>query len=103
MKNYHTGRHVIETAHRLKVYLDSAFERHDLSGMQARMLGFIAMRNKADAKVYQRDIEAEFKIRRSSVTSVLNTMEKNGYILRMPSDTDARLKEIILTEKAVHR
>ncbi len=100
MKTYHPGKHVIETAHRLKIYLDSVFDRHELSGMQARILGFVSMRNSQGKSVYQKDIETEFKIRRSSVTSVLNTMEKNGYILRRSSRSDARLKEIILTEKA---
>ncbi|MBQ8603605.1 MAG: MarR family transcriptional regulator [Oscillospiraceae bacterium] len=101
MKTYHPGKHVIDTAHRLKLYLDSTFVRHDLSGMQARILGFVDICNRQGKSVYQKDIETEFRIRRSSVTSVLNTMEKNGYILRRTAHSDARLKEIILTEKAI--
>ncbi|MNO95813.1 transcriptional regulator SlyA [compost metagenome] len=37
--------------------------------------------------------------RRSSVTSVLQLMEKNGYIERVSVCEDARLKKIILTDK----
>ena len=50
--------------------------------------------------MYQRDIESEFKIRRSSVSSVLDTMEKNGYVIRQQTQHDARLKQLVLTEKA---
>ena len=40
------------------------------------------------------------KIKGSSVTSVLNNLEKNGYILRKSVERDKRLKQIVLTEKA---
>ncbi|MFR4986698.1 MAG: MarR family winged helix-turn-helix transcriptional regulator [Lachnospirales bacterium] len=50
--------------------------------------------------IFQRDIEEEFCIRRSTVTSILNLMEKNGIITRERVDYDARLKKIVLTEKA---
>ena len=47
---------------------------------------------------HQKDIEEEFKIRKSSVSSVMNMMEKNGLIIRMTS-TDERCKKIILSAK----
>lgn len=50
--------------------------------------------------IFQKDIEEKFCIRRSTVTSVLNLMEKNGMIKRERVDCDARLKKIVLTEKA---
>ncbi len=50
--------------------------------------------------IFQKDIEEEFCIRRSTVTSILNLMEKNGMIRRERVDCDARLKKIILTDKA---
>ncbi|MBQ6929764.1 MAG: winged helix-turn-helix transcriptional regulator [Oscillospiraceae bacterium] len=94
------GKCIFDTAHQLKVILDASFEDADLNGLQARILGFVEHNNKSGKSVYQRDIEAEFKIRRSSVSSVLDTMEKNGYIIRCQSRHDARLKQILLTEKA---
>ena len=42
-------------------------------------------------------IEEEFNIRRSSVTSVLQLLEKKGYIKRVSVKDDKRLKKIILT------
>lgn len=50
--------------------------------------------------IFQKDIEEKFCIRRSTVTSILNLMEKNGMIKRERVECDARLKKILLTEKA---
>ncbi|MBR2027626.1 MAG: MarR family transcriptional regulator [Oscillospiraceae bacterium] len=94
------GKCILDTAHQLKVVLDASFEDTGLNGLQARILGFIDKNDRAGRSVYQRDIEMEFKIRRSSVSSVLDTMEKNGYVLRCQSRQDARLKQLVLTEKA---
>ena len=51
--------------------------------------------------VYQRDIEREFSITRSTVTNILQLMERKGYIERQSVPQDARLKRIVLTQKAV--
>ena len=50
--------------------------------------------------LYQKDIEEEFQIRKPTVTGILKLMEKNGYIYRESAKQDARLKQIIPTEKA---
>ena len=94
------GKYILDTAHHLKITLDASFDDADLNGLQARILGFIDKKDRMGKAVYQRDIEAEFKIRRSSVSSVMDTMEKNGYIIRSQAEHDARLKHLVLTEKA---
>ena len=52
--------------------------------------------------IFQKDFEAEFSIRRSTASTILKTMEQNGFIKRVSVETDARLKKIVLTEKAVN-
>jgi DNA-binding MarR family transcriptional regulator len=47
--------------------------------------------------VYQKDIEREFHINRSTVTSVMQVMEKNGLIERKAVAGDSRLKQVCLT------
>lgn len=94
------GKSIMDTAHKIRTSLDNIFVEAGLTGLQARILGFIQFSCKHGRDVYQKDIEAEFKIRRSSVSSVLDTMEKNGFICRMSVENDARLKKIVLTEKA---
>lgn len=48
--------------------------------------------------VYQRDLETIFKLRRSTLSSVISTLEKKGYLTRVPVPQDARLKKLVLTE-----
>ena len=52
-----------------------------------------------DEPVFQRDIEREFSITRSTVTNILQLMERKGYIQRQSVPQDARLKRLMLTEK----
>ena len=52
-----------------------------------------------DEPVFQRDIEREFSITRSTVTNILQLMERKGYIERQSVPQDARLKRLILTEE----
>lgn len=49
-------------------------------------------------KVYQKDIEQELHLRRSTVSGILDTMEKNNMIIRKTNIDDSRKKEIVLTE-----
>ena len=54
-----------------------------------------------DNDIFQRDIEKNFGVRRSTVTSMLQIMEKNGLITRGSVPYDSRLKKITPTEKAL--
>lgn len=51
--------------------------------------------------IFQKDFEEKFQIRRSTASKILKLMEKNGYITRINVESDARLKKIVLTDKAV--
>ncbi len=72
----------------------------EVTSSQARIIGFV-YRQTQIRNVYQRDIEVEFDIRRSTATNTLQLLEKNGYITRDSVDEDARLKKILLTEKGI--
>lgn len=47
--------------------------------------------------IYQKDLEDFFHIRRSTITGILQNLEKNGYIKRISVLEDKRLKQIIIT------
>ncbi|MBU5335501.1 MarR family winged helix-turn-helix transcriptional regulator [Intestinibacter bartlettii] len=66
---------------------------------QAYVIDFIT--DNSDRDVFQKDLEMEFDLKRSSVSLMLNNMEKHDLIKRVPVSEDARLKKIVLTEKAV--
>lgn len=74
-----------------------------LTGVQGWIIGYLhkQMNDPDRPGVFQRDIEKEFKIRRSTATGILKLMEKNGLLTREPVEFDARLKKLILTPKAI--
>lgn len=67
------------------------------TGSNAWILQYIKHREGQD--VYQRDLEKEFCITRSTASKVVILMEKKGFIRREGVDGDARLKKLTLTEK----
>lgn len=70
-----------------------------LTGAHGWAIGFLY--HNRDRDIFQRDFEKECNIRRSSATQMLQRMEKNGMIKRVGVDYDARLKKIVLTDRAV--
>ncbi|OPJ61182.1 MarR family winged helix-turn-helix transcriptional regulator [Clostridium oryzae] len=96
----HIGKEINIFSHRIHRAISKEAAKYGLTGVQSRIIGFIyhASRKK---DIFQKDIEEELDIRRSSVTSVLQLMEKNGYIQRVSVSDDARLKKIVLTEKGL--
>lgn len=72
-------------------------EVEDVTPMHEWILSYLFWHR--DEPVYQRDIEREFSITRSTVTNILQLMERKGYIERQSVPQDARLKRLVLTEK----
>lgn len=70
----------------------------DVSGTNGRIIRFLSEHENTD--VYQRDLEKEFGITRSTASRVLTLMEQKGLIIRSGVSHDARLKKLTLTEKA---
>lgn len=96
----HVGRQINILSHKIKRRIGKVGLEYGISGMQAKILGFIYI-NSSKKDIFQKTIEEEFDIRRSSVTSVLNLMEKNELIKRCSVSEDGRLKKIILTDKGI--
>lgn len=84
-------------------YLRERLEKQDLggvTGIQSMIIGYL-YDNAEQHEIFQRDIEREFNIRRSTVAGILKSMEGNGLIVKESVDYDARLKRLRLTPKAV--
>lgn len=73
---------------------------YGLTGMQFAIVSYIA-KESAERDVFQKDLEQKFDIRKSTVTGILNTMERDGLLLRETVPYDARLRKMILTDKAL--
>ncbi len=65
--------------------------------MHGWIMGYLE--HNQDKEIYQKTIESDFGIKRSTVTTILQLMEKKGYIRREAVEGDARLKRIFLTEQ----
>lgn len=69
-----------------------------ITPMQGRVIGYLKEHSEQD--VYQRDLEQEFQIRRSTASAILQTMERDDLIRREPAAHDARMKKLVLTVRA---
>lgn len=91
---------ILDVSKNIRYYFDLAVSVNGLTSIQTRILGHLRYAEENEKNVFQRDIEEVFRIKRSSVTSVLQTLEKKGLIIRESVPEDARVKKLLLTEKA---
>ena len=94
------GRLINTLSHQLKLQMCVQEEEDSLTtNMQRLVLHYILFQS-LQRDIYQKDVEKEFQIRRSTATGTLQILEKNGFITREPVKQDARLKKLMPTEKA---
>lgn len=65
------------------------------------IIGYICEMKEHGKEVYQRDLENNFGITRSTASKVLGLMEKKGLVERVNVSHDARLKKIVPTERSL--
>ncbi len=101
IRNMHTGRLVRMLNHQLKRNQkpEEAVEDDELTPMQRHILNYILLET-LHRDIYQKNIEEEFQVRKSTVSGILKLIEKNGFIYRESVKEDARLKRILPTKKA---
>ena len=75
----------------------SKSELDEVTVMHGWILGYLY--DNRDKEIFQKDIEKEFEINKSTVTCIIKLMEKKGYIQRQSVEYDGRLKRIRLTDK----
>lgn len=84
-------------AKNIKYLADENLSNHNITIEQVKILRFLS--ESLGSFAYQKDIEQNFAIKRSSVTNILQNMEKSGLIERLGDVSDARIKKVLLTEK----
>src|SRR5690554_216467 len=82
---------------KLKRMLDKKYQEHNIRTGQARVLMYLY--RTGDEVIYQKDIENYFQIRGGTVTGMIDTLEKNNFIMRIDSELDKRKKRIVLTHE----
>ena len=68
--------------------------------MHTWIIGFLQDREDAKIDTFQKDIEEEFSINRSTTSEMLKLMCQKGMIQRVAVVHDARLKKIVLTDQS---
>ena len=102
MKNdLEVSKQIQMLSRKIKRNLDTTFFRYGLTGVQAGILKFVYDKSKK-GKVYAKDIENEFDKRRATIAGIIQLLEQNELIERKSEGKDARMKEIVLTDKALN-
>lgn len=95
----HAGRYIGILANKIRRRRGELSNQEEFSGAQGRTLHFLLAESCTD--IYQKDVEQEFCLRPSTATCLLKQLEQQGMITRVPDSRDARLKKIVVTEKAL--
>ncbi len=101
MEEVQIGFELRSLSNLIKRYFEFSSHKKEIetvTGNNGWIIGYLS-RN-VDKDIFQRDIEDHFSIARSTASRVLSLMEQKGLILRQTVTHDARLKKIVLTEKA---
>jgi DNA-binding MarR family transcriptional regulator len=90
---------LMNTLHRLAVDTKDRCPQSKLTeGMTVPQLAVITCLSLCrERAIYQRDLEAIFHLRRSSISSILGVLERKGILAREAVAHDARLKKLVLT------
>ncbi|MBR6071742.1 MAG: MarR family transcriptional regulator [Acholeplasmatales bacterium] len=79
--------------------LDSISKLDNVSGANSFIMLYIY--KNSDKNIYQKDIENEFGITRSTASNIISLMEKKNFVIRENVDSDLRLKRLVLSSEAI--
>ena len=91
---------ILDVSKNIRYFFDLAMSKNGLTSIQSRILGHLRHAEEERRNVFQKEIEEVFRIKKSSVTSVLQTLEKKGLLVRESVPEDARVKKLVLTDEA---
>ena len=82
----------------MRRYFESRFVDLPLTSIQALVLHYIIVESEK-RDVFRKDLEEFLDIKGPSVTSLVNNLERDGYLRRESIAGDGRYKKFVLTEK----
>lgn len=88
-------------AHLMANMQDRCLNMYGLTNQQARILMYLSKHNvRGQKNIKRKDLETFLNLKGSSVTSLIQGLERNGFIERDVSSNDSRRKILSLTEKS---
>ena len=93
-----TGRLLRIASNQMIHQFDRFGVSYGLTSMQMSIIDYLA--HSEGTPRIQHDIELEFNVRRSTMTLILQRMEKASLVRRKPAVSDGRQKVVVLTKKS---
>lgn len=84
---------LVQLSFQIQALLGGIAARHDLSIIQARLLGILR-----DRAPTMQELAAHLKLDKSSITGLVDRAERRGLVLRAPSSSDRRAVHVALTK-----
>lgn len=95
----HVGNQLRTLEHMLKKQMSKTLQEYGMEAMPIMQVWIMEyLEYNGGNAIYQKDIEKNFRVGKSTLAAVLKAMEEKGYISRLPVKGDARLKRVCLTE-----
>lgn len=79
-----------------RIIQDTKKSKYRLTPVQIFIIKYLS-KNK-NKTIYQKDIEKKIGLRKSTISGIIKTMQKNNIIMSIDSKSDLRSKEIVLTK-----
>lgn len=95
-----TGKIINQISNRLRSRSQVVHAELGIGSAQGKLLNYVLVES-VHHPVYQRDLENEFGLRPSTITEMLNALEKKELISRIADEQDGRYKKIVFTKKAL--
>ena len=95
-----TGKIINRISNRLRSRSQAVHTELGIGSAQGKVLNYVLVES-VHHSVYQKDLEKEFGLRPSTMTEMLNALEKKELIARIADEQDGRYKKIVFTEKAL--
>ena len=87
-------------AHALRYQIDQKLTYYHVTEPQVRLLGHIQGGQRTGHEISRKYLSEAMQISGPSVTSLINSLVKNGFIVRGSGIKDGRTMHLVLTEKA---
>lgn len=86
-------------AHKLRYMNEEKLAEYEITNQQARLLGAIRRCTYEGMNISRKFLQNIMELSGPSVTSLLNGLEKNGFIVRYTDSEDGRAMQIQITDK----
>lgn len=84
---------------KMRFRVDDEVKEYDVTHPQGRLLGMIYAANKQDVQITRKYLQEKTGVSGPSITSLLDNLEKKGFIKRSTNIEDARALSITVTDK----